>query len=226
VSGSVRLDGVSIPIHHGVKAGSWVRRFVVGALLIALLVLGGTAFRVWQVARLDDRAEADVIVVLGAAQYNGKPSPVFEARLAHAKRLYGQGVADQVITSGGGATGDDFTEAEAGVRWLIDNDVPKENTMAVGEGQDTLGSLQAVSDAVHAKGWHTAVIVSDPWHSLRARTMANDVGLEAWSSPTHTGPIVQTRERQAKYIYRETGALLFYRLFKTPADDIGGTGLG
>ncbi|OZM74322.1 hypothetical protein CFN78_04065 [Amycolatopsis antarctica] len=210
----------------GAGTASWVRRFAAGAVLIALLVVGGTAARVWHVARLDDRAQADVIVVLGAAQYNGKPSPVFEARLSHAQRLYSQGVAERVVTSGGGAAGDDFTEAEAGARWLVDNGVPEDRTLAVGEGSDTLGSLQAVSDSVHARGWHTAVIVSDPWHSLRARTMANDVGLDAWSSPTHTGPIVQTRERQAKYIYRETGALLYYRLFKTPADDIGGTGLG
>lgn len=223
---SVKLEHVSTRNEAGAGVGSWVRRFLAGTVLIALLVVGGTAFRVWQVARVDDREPADVIVVLGAAQYNGTPSPVFEARLEHAKRLYEDDVAGQIVTSGGSAAGDDFTEAEAGTRWLVENGVPVSRTVTVGEGNDTLGSLQAVADAVQARGWRTAVIVSDPWHSLRAKTMANDAGLDAWSSPTHSGPIVQTRERQAKYIYRETGALLFYRLFKTPADDIGGTGLG
>ncbi|TVT58171.1 YdcF family protein, partial [Amycolatopsis rhizosphaerae] len=91
---------------------------------------------------------------------------------------------------------------------------------------NTLGSLRAVAAEVLKRGWHTAVLVSDPWHSFRARTMATGVGLTAWTSPTHSGPIVQTRQTQALYIRRETGALLFYLLTRTPADDIGGTGLG
>ena len=210
----------------GKRKHSWLRRFVFGAVLIVALVLGGTAFRVWQVARTDDRSKADVIVVLGAAQYNGKPSPIFQARLRHAQQLYDEGVAKVIVTAGGNKAGDAYTEASAGAKWLNEEGVPESATLAVGEGRDTLGSLQAVATEVAKHGWHTAVVVSDPWHSLRARTMANDVGIEAWTSPTHSGPIVQTRETQAMYIYRETGALLFYRLTDTPADDIGGTGLG
>lgn len=195
-------------------------------MVIVLLVVGGTAFRVWQVARIDDREPADVIVVLGAAQYNGTPSAVFRARLAHAKDLYDAGVARYVITTGGSRSGDVYTEAESGARWLTDRGVDPSATIPVGTGRDTLGSLQAVAEEVLGRGMSTAVVVSDPWHSLRARTMANDLGLEAWTSPTHTGPIVQTRETQLRYIYRETGALLYYRLSKAPADEIGGTGLG
>jgi uncharacterized SAM-binding protein YcdF (DUF218 family) len=205
---------------------TWIRRTAVGAVLIVLLVLGGTAFRVWQVARVDDRSLADVIVVLGAAQYNGRPSQILEARLEHARKLYEQGVAPTVVTAGGSRAGDAYTEAEAGARWLREHGLPSQATMAVGVGRDTLGTLRAVAEQARARDWGTAVIVSDPWHSLRARTMANDIGLTAWSSPTHTGPIVQTREIQARYIIRETGALLYYRLSKQPADDIGGAGLG
>src|SRR5947208_14281684 len=86
------------------SAGRWprlVRRTVLGTLLVALLVVGGTGFRVWQVARVDDRAQADVVIVLGTAQYNGTPSPAFEARLRHAKTLYDEGVAKRIITTGG-----------------------------------------------------------------------------------------------------------------------------
>jgi uncharacterized SAM-binding protein YcdF (DUF218 family) len=194
--------------------------------MITAMVVGGTALRVWQVARIDDRTSADAIIVLGAAQYNGTPSPIFESRLKHAKQLYEDGVAKMIITAGGNKAGDAFTEASAGARWLIDQGVPPASTLAVGEGRDTLGSLQAVAVEVAQRGWRTAVLVSDPWHSFRARTMANDVGIDAWTSPTHSGPIVQTRQTQALYIYRETGAFLFYRLTRTPADDIGGTGLG
>ncbi|WP_199435112.1 YdcF family protein [Qaidamihabitans albus] len=210
----------------GIGPAAWLRRGLLGLALVVALVVGGTAFRVWYVARADDRMHADAIVVLGAAQYNGTPSKIFEARLSHAKDLYDEGVARHIITSGGSRVGDAFTEAEAGVRWLVDNGVPREDTTAVPEGSDTLRSLRAVSAEATARGWNSAVIVSDPWHSLRAGTMARDVGLDAWTSPTHSGPIVQTRETQAKYIFRETGALLYYRLSKNPADDIGGTGLG
>ncbi|SDY11396.1 Uncharacterized SAM-binding protein YcdF, DUF218 family [Amycolatopsis xylanica] len=203
-----------------------MRRALFGSVLIALLVLGGTVVRVWQVARVDDRTRADVIVVLGAAQYNGKPSAIFEARLAKAKRLYEEGVATTIVTTGGKKSGDNFTEADAGALWLKRNGVPANAMLAVGEGSDTLRSLQAVANEVHRLGLKTAVLVSDPWHGLRARAMAEDAGLEAWTSPVHSGPIVQTREIQFRYIWRETRALLFYRLTKTPATDFGGTDVG
>lgn len=213
-------------VRSGAGIGRWIPRLLAGGMVIALMVVGGTAFRIWQVARIDDRAPADVIVVLGAAQYNGTPSPIFRARLAHAKNLYDEGVARYVVTTGGSRTGDVYTEAEAGARWLTERGVPESATIPVGEGADTLGSLEAVADEVQQRGMRTAVVVSDPWHSLRARTMANDAGLDAWTSPTHSGPVVQTRGTQLRYIWRETQALLYYRLSKAPADEVGGTGLG
>jgi uncharacterized SAM-binding protein YcdF (DUF218 family) len=194
---------------------------VLGVLLVGGLVVGGTGFRVWQVARDDDRAQADVVVVLGAAQYNGNPSKVLEARLNHAKTLFESGVAAHIVTGGGRRAGDNYTEAGAGARWLTAHGVPRDRVIEVDKGADTLGTLQAVADEVKARGWHSAVIVSDPWHSLRARVMAHDEGLLAWTSPTRSGPIVQTREIQGKYILRETAALLYYRVFNAPADDIG-----
>ena len=96
--------------------------------------------------------------------------------------------------------------------------MPSAAVVAVGEGSDTLASLQAVAVRAEREGWQTVLIVSDPWHSLRARTMAEDAGLQAWTSPTRSGPIVQTRETQARYIFRETGALLYYRLTHASAD--------
>ena len=84
--------------------------------------------------------------------------------------------------------------------------------VAVGEGSDTLSSLRAVDARAQHDGWDTTLVVSDPWHSLRARTMARDSGLQAWTSPTRSGPVVQTRETQARYIVRETAALLFYTI--------------
>ncbi|MEQ3554699.1 YdcF family protein [Pseudonocardia nematodicida] len=188
-------------------------------------VVGVTALRVWQVARVDDQRPVDAVVVLGAAQYNGEPSAVLAARLRHAAQLYADGIAPRIVTVGGGRTGDRYTEAEASRDWLIGRGVPASAVEAVPEGVDTLGSLEAVAADAREQGWSSALLVSDPWHSLRARTMARDAGLEAWTSPTRSGPIVQTRETQARYIYRETGAMLFYELTHASVDTAS-SGLG
>jgi uncharacterized SAM-binding protein YcdF (DUF218 family) len=202
----------------------FLRRLVLGVLLVGALVVGGTGFRVWEVARGDDRTTADVVLVLGAAQYAGTPSEVLEARLRHAKDLYDERVAPYIVTTGGNQPGDTYTEASAGVRWLTEQGVPENRIIPVGEGNDTLGSLKAAAETIHEKGWKSVVIVSDPWHSLRARTMAADVGLDARTSPTHSGPIVQTRQTQIRYIVYETAALLYYRATKAPADGAGDVG--
>jgi uncharacterized SAM-binding protein YcdF (DUF218 family) len=203
----------------------WLIRILGGAVLVGTLLVGGTAFRVWQVARLDDRRPADAVVVLGAAQYDGDPSSIFAARLRHAQQLYEDGMAPRIVTTGGSRAGDAYTEAEAGRRYLLDRGVPPDAIIAVGTGNDTLGSLQAVAARADKDGWHTALLVSDPWHSLRARTMARDSGLTAWTSPTRTGPVVATRETQVRYIVRETAALLYYRLTHASVDTET-TGLG
>jgi uncharacterized SAM-binding protein YcdF (DUF218 family) len=203
----------------------WVSRVVLGAVLIGLLVVGGTAFRVWQVARIDDRRSVDAVVVLGAAQYDGEPSSIFAARLRHAQQLYEDGMAPRIVTTGGGRAGDAYTEAAAARRYLVARGVPASDVVAVPVGSDTLGSLEAVAARAKQDGWSTALVVSDPWHSLRARQMARDSGLEAWTSPTRSGPVVQTRETQARYIVRETGAMLYYRLTHASVDTET-TGLG
>ena len=197
---------------------SWVGRVVFGAVLVVLLVVGGTAFRVWEFARQDDRQPADAVVVLGAAQYDGQPSSIFAARLKHAAALYNAKLAPRIVTTGGGRPGDAYTEAEAGRRYLIKLGVPASAVVAVPVGTDTLGSLQAVAARATQDGWSRALIVSDPWHSLRARQMARDSGLTAWTSPTRSGPVVQTRETQARYIVRETGAMLYYELTHASVD--------
>jgi uncharacterized SAM-binding protein YcdF (DUF218 family) len=99
--------------------------------------------------------------------------------------------------------------------------VPDRRVEEVDVGSDTLGSVRAVAKLASQRGWGTALIVSDPWHSLRATTMANDFGLETWSSPTRSGPIVQTRAIQMQQIFRETGGLLYYRLTHAPAEIVG-----
>jgi uncharacterized SAM-binding protein YcdF (DUF218 family) len=190
-----------------------LRRAVVLLVTAAVLVFLVVAAHVWWVARQDDTTRSDAIVVLGASQYNGRPSPVFAARLAHAATLYKEHVAPRVITVGGKQPGDAYTEAEAGRRYLTAHGVPASAVVTVSTGDDTLRSLRAVHTRMAAGGWHSAVLVTDPWHCLRARSMARDTGIAAVTSPERTGPAVASRGVEARYIARESVAYIYYELF-------------
>jgi uncharacterized SAM-binding protein YcdF (DUF218 family) len=194
------------------------------ALLALLLLVTSTALAIWWNARQDARPRSDAIVVLGSAQYNGVPSSIFAARLEHAKALYEAGVAPVIVTVGGKATGDQFTEAEAGRDYLANAGLPADALLAVPEGVDTLESMRAVSAAFDQRGWSSAVLVTDPWHVMRAQRMAEDAGIVAESSPTRQGPAVQTRATQFRYILRETAAYLLYRA--TGESVAGAPGIG
>ena len=181
-------------------------------LVLVLAALLAVPFRVWWTARGDDRTPTDVIVVLGAAQYDGTPSPVFEARLEHAKTLYDDGVADAIITVGGNQPGDRFTEGEAGRDWLVDNGVPASAVTALETGRDTWPSMQDVAAEMDDQGWTSATLVTDPWHEFRVREMARHLGIEARTSPTRTGPVVQHRITEARYVARESAAYVAWLL--------------
>jgi uncharacterized SAM-binding protein YcdF (DUF218 family) len=207
-----------------VGVGRLVGRIVFAAVLAFFLLVVSTALAIWWTARQDSRPTSDAIVVLGSAQYNGVPSSIFEARLEHARKLYEEGVAPVIVTVGGKADGDQFTEAEAGRDYLAATGVPAEALLAVPEGVDTLESIRAVADTFTEQGWTTAVLVSDPWHAMRAERMAEDAGIDAESSPTRQGPAVQTRATQFRYILRETAAYLLYRA--TGESVAGAPGIG
>jgi uncharacterized SAM-binding protein YcdF (DUF218 family) len=208
----------------GVGAGRLVVRVIGAAVAAVLLLVAATALGIWWTARKDARPSSDAIVVLGSAQYNGVPSSIFEARLEHALDLYEDGVAPVIVTVGGKATGDQFSEAEAGREYLADAGVPDDALLAVQEGADTLESMRAVGAQFGDRGWDTAVLVTDPWHAMRAERMAEDAGMDASSSPTRQGPAVQTRTTQFRYILRETAAYLLYRV--TGESVAGAPGIG
>ena len=196
----------------------WAARTLAALLLLVLVVMLFTAGRIWWVARHDDRRPSDVIVVLGASQFDGRPSSVFTARLDHASQLWDDEVAPRIITVGGNQAGDRFTEAAAGKDWLSEHGVPAERIVAVETGSDTLSSMRAVAQQMDDEGWETAVIVTDPWHSLRTRTIARSEGIDAVTSPTRQGPAVRTRGTEVRYIARETLAYLYFLVFRRSAD--------
>jgi uncharacterized SAM-binding protein YcdF (DUF218 family) len=205
-------------------AGRLVVRVVGAAVTALVLLVASTGLAIWWTARQDGRPASDAIVVLGSAQYNGVPSSIFEARLEHALELYRDGVAPVVVTVGGKKSGDAFTEAEAGRDYLAAEGVPADGLLAVPEGVDTLESMRAVATEFGDRGWSSAVLVTDPWHAMRAERMAEDAGMDVTSSPTRQGPAVQTRATQFRYILRETAAYLLYRV--TGESVAGAPGIG
>jgi len=195
-----------------------VVRLVAAVLSLALLAAMATAGYVWWFARQDDRRASEAIVVLGAAQFDGRPSSVFTARLVHARDLWRDDVAPRIITVGGNRPGDRFTEAASGKRWLAANGVPARRVVSVPDGSDTLSSVTGVRQEMRRRGWSSAVIVTDPWHALRTRSMARDRGIDAAMSPTRRGPAVRERSVQIRYIGRETVAYLFWKVFRRSID--------
>jgi uncharacterized SAM-binding protein YcdF (DUF218 family) len=187
------------------------------AAVAAVIVIGfaGTGVAVWRAAHTDDARDVervDVILVLGAAQYNGDPSPVFEGRLRHAQLLYEEGRADTILVLGGGAPGDSSTEAESGRDWLVAEGLPSGSVVASPVGTTTLESLEAAAEWMRERELRSAFLVSDPWHNLRMKRMASDLGIEAYASATWHSAARTEGTRFGGYL-RETLAYVYYRLF-------------
>jgi uncharacterized SAM-binding protein YcdF (DUF218 family) len=185
-------------------------RLLVVVVLLAALAAGVTAVRIVQAGRSDDARTADALVVLGAAQFDGRPQDYLVARLQHARQLYESGTAPRIITLGGKQLGDRFTEAAAGKTWLVDHGVPADSVIAVGEGNDTLESVRAGAEVMSEHGWTSAVVVTDPWHELRSTTMLKNEGIRVYGSPTPTGPSHGGAWVVTRYVARETVAYLAY----------------
>lgn len=162
----------------------WVWR-AAGLVLLALVAyLLVTFVQVALAARADDTARSDAIVVMGAAQYDGRPSRVLRDRLDHALSLYRDGVAPRIVLTGGKRPGDRFTEAYAGYRYLGGRGVPAEHLVVVTDGSSTWDSLRAAERVLRRKGIGRVTLVSDGYHALRLRGIAGEIGLDAGVSPT------------------------------------------
>jgi uncharacterized SAM-binding protein YcdF (DUF218 family) len=198
-----------------VKPRSLTRDLVkvgLAACLAIVLLASYATFRVWAQGERDESRPVDAIVVLGAAQYDGRPSPLFKARLDHAVELYQAGIAPRLILTGGKADGDRTTEAASAAAYAIDRGVPAGAILLDEGSRTTLESIRAVGRLLRDNQLEDAVFVSDRPHMLRVLRMAADEGIAAWGSPTSTSPIERDPARQIDATLHELGALAQYFL--------------
>jgi uncharacterized SAM-binding protein YcdF (DUF218 family) len=180
-----------------------MKRFVGIALLVVLVVLlGYVSLKILHVSReiqqeslIDEAQPADAIMVLGAAEYRGKPSPVLEARLNHALFLYLKGLAPRIITTGGAGGDPVFTEGSVGRAYLTARGVPPEAIVVEREGESTAQSVAAVVEIMRRMNLKSAIVVSDGYHIFRVKKMLESSGLKVYGSPRPSIPPGEWRAR-------------------------------
>ena len=183
------------------RLGSRVLAGVTIALIAAWLA-SAIAVLVW--GSRDRAQSSDAIVVLGAAQYVGRPSPVLRARLDHALELWQRGLAPMLIFTGGTGAGDTTSEAAVSRVYALRHGVPDTAILMENKGKTTRQSLEAVSAIMHARQMRTAILVSDPFHMLRLRILSTQYGVDAYTSPTQTSPISANRGQALGYVISES----------------------
>ena len=181
---------------------------VVVALLASYVLV--TFVQVWHASHQDDARQAQAIIVLGAAQFDGRPSAVLSARLDHAADLFQKGLAPLIVVTGGKQTGDRFTEAEASANYLAEKGVPGGAIERETTSTNSYDELAAAARFLHQRGISDVILVSDPFHAYRINAIAHDVGLNAHVSPTPTSPVHGIDNVQA--LARETVAVSAGRL--------------
>ena len=186
------------------QAVDLVRRIltIIVVATFALWVISAAAVLIW--SSRDEARPAQAIVVLGAAQYAGKPSPVLRARLDHALDLWNRHLATLLILTGGTGSGDTTSEAAVGRTYARKHGVPDSSILVESQGRTTSESMRAVAGMLEVRGLQSALLVSDPFHMLRLRILARRFGFTPYTSPTQTSPISPNREQRWKYIFSES----------------------
>ena len=187
----------------------FIRRIISFVLLLIIVVPLYVAGSIWYSARNSNPVKSDVILVMGAAQFDGRPSEILQSRLQESLKIYKAGFAPKIFTVGSGAPGDRTTEAAASRAWLIDNGVKRSNISAITKGRDTLSSTQAYAEVMKKAKLNSVVIVTDPYHCFRSVKMAKDLGLAASCAAVESGP-ASVANSGYKYLARESGAYLAY----------------
>jgi uncharacterized SAM-binding protein YcdF (DUF218 family) len=183
------------------------RRSLPSIVATAVFVAGGVYTvalgAVLVTSQYDQRRPVDAIIVLGAAQYNGRPSPVLRARLDHAIDLYREGYAPLIVVTGGVGRGDTTSEAIVASRYLVAREVPDDAVIAQPVGRNTTTSMTAVGSWLRGRGLRRVLLVSDPFHMFRLRLEARRTALEAYTSPTESSPISDNPVLELRYLFAE-----------------------
>lgn len=186
------------------RAGRTIRMLLTSFILTVLVFWGGWMAAVLLWSTFDQARPAQAIVVLGAAQYDGHPSPVLRARLDHAVDLWNHHMAQIVILTGGMGAGDTTSEAAVGRLYVRRHGIPDEVILLEREGRTTRESMLAVGQMLSSRGLKTAILVSDPFHMLRLWILSRRFGLVPYISPTRTSPISPNREQRWRYMVSES----------------------
>jgi uncharacterized SAM-binding protein YcdF (DUF218 family) len=182
------------------------------AFVIAVSLYGVYLYRqIRSQAVIDEARKADAIVVLGAAQYNGRPSPVLKARLDHANDLYQHQYAHAIITTGSYGPDPNFSEAHVSTKYLVEHGVDVATIITEQGSGSTHDSIKAAAGLMHAKGWKTALVVSDGFHLFRLKKMFEDEGIHAYTSPANASPIETASSQRFWYSIREVVLFTAYR---------------
>ncbi len=183
---------------------SVLARLVCVVAILCVAVWASFVVAIIDAGRRDEAGRADAIVVLGAAQYEGRPSPVLKARLDHAASLWNRGLAPRMIVTGGRGVGDTTSEAAVGMRYLVQRGIPADSIWMDTEGLTTSESMVAVRQLLGARSYPSVLIVSDPFHMLRLAILSRRLHMIPRLSPTRTSPISSRPVQQLKYVMAES----------------------
>ena len=184
------------------RANWWQLGWLLGLLMLGTWIISLVAVVIWE--NRDTARPASAIVVLGAAQYMGRPSPVLRARLDHAIELWRRGLAPRIIFTGGSGDRDTTSEAAVAQRYATEHGVPARAILIENAGRTTSESLRGVAELMEAEPTREVILVSDPFHMLRLSIIARGLGLTPYTSPTHTSPISQNKREAFRYTLGES----------------------
>jgi uncharacterized SAM-binding protein YcdF (DUF218 family) len=192
------------------EAWRWTLTVVLFAMIASISLALSLLLAIFWQARVNQAQPADAIVVLGAAQYDGRPSPVLQARLDTALLAYQQGLAPVIIVTGGRQAGDRFTEAETSQAYLVEHGVPSSAILLENQGHSSWESMRGVAKILDREGMRQVLLVSDGFHLFRLKVMARELGITAYAVPAQASPIRQGSSLELSYIVREAGGVVAF----------------
>lgn len=201
---------IAAKLDRSLPSWRWIAAGVAGCAILLLVWFVSVFFDVWRYAHIDEAQPADVIVVLGAAEYYGRPSPILKARLDHALSLYQRNLSQRIITTGGHGEGSEFSEGEVSREYLSQQGVPAEFITVEMQGRSTMESSTAVVEIMDRMKLQSCIVVSDGYHIYRIKRMLEDYGFEVYGSPREPGS--DSRWTRAWYYAREAAIYLLWRV--------------